>query len=88
MTTLPVRNTKTCRIQESKDTKAIPRIYGTLRSIVTGVIADNRVNVDKAKKVGQNILKTMTYKNTEEYTFKKDKQAITRDTYMISEVIR
>ena len=59
----------------------------TLRSIVTGVIADNRVNVDKAKEVGQNILKTMTHKNTEEYTFKKDKQAITMDTYMISEVI-
>ena len=54
---------------------------------LTGVIADNRVNVDKAKEVGQNILKTMTNKNTEEYTFKKDKQAIAMDTYMISKVI-
>ena len=34
----------------------------TQRSIVTSVIADNRVNVDKAKAVGQNILKTMTHK--------------------------
>ena len=59
----------------------------TLRSIVTGVIADNRFSVDKAKEVGQNILKTMTHKNTEEYTSKKDKQAITMDKYMISEVI-
>ena len=40
----------------------------SFRRIVTGVIADNRVNVNKAKKVGQNILKTMTHKNTEEYT--------------------
>ena len=43
--------------------------------------------MDKAKEVGQNILKTMTQKNTEEYTFKKDKQAITMEIYMYSEVI-
>ena len=82
--------------RDMKDTKKIPEFMGardpfsqdsTLRSIVTGVIADNRVNVDKAKEVGQNILKTMTHKNTEEYTFKKDKQAITMDRYIISEVI-
>ena len=82
--------------RDMKDTKTILEFMGardpfsedsTLRSIVTGVTADNRVNVDKAKEVGQNILKTMTHKNTEEYTFKKDKQAITMDTYMISEVI-
>ena len=29
----------------------------------------------------------MTHKNTKEYTFKKDKEAIAMDTYMISEVI-
>ena len=54
---------------------------------MTGVIADNRVNVDKTKEVGQNILKTMTHKDTEEYTFKEDKQVITTDTCMISELI-
>ena len=43
--------------------------------------------MDKAKEVGQNILKTTTHKNTEEYTFKKDKQAITMEIYMYSEVI-
>ena len=59
----------------------------TPRSIVTGVFADNRVNVNKAKKIGQNILKAMIHKITEEYAFKTDKQAITMDTYMISEVI-
>ena len=59
-----------------------------LRSIVTSIITDNRVNFDKAKEVGgQNILKTMTHKNTDEYSFKKDKQGITMDTYIISEVI-
>ena len=43
--------------------------YSSFRSVVTGVIADNRLNVDKAKKVGQNyIWKIMTHKNTEEYT--------------------
>ena len=82
--------------RDMKDTKTILEFIGardpfsedsTQRSIVTGVIADNRVNADKAKEVGQNILKNMTHKNTEEYTFKKDKQAITMDTYMISEVI-
>ena len=63
--------------RDMKDTKTILEFMGardpfsedsTLRSIVTGVIADNRVNVDKTKEVGQNILKTMTHKNTEEYT--------------------
>ena len=54
----------------------------TLRNIVTGVIADNRVNVNKAKEVGKNILKNMTHKNTEEYTFKKDKQVITMDGHI------
>ena len=82
--------------RDMKDTKTVLEFMGardpfsedsTLRSIVTGVIADNRVNVDKAKEVGKNILKTMTHKNTEEYTFKKDTQAITMDIYMISEVI-
>ena len=78
-----------------KDTKTILEFMesrdpfsedSTPRNIVTGVIADNRANADKAKEVGQNILKTMTHKNTEKYTFKKDKQAITMNTYMISEV--
>ena len=82
--------------RDMKDTKTILEFMeardpfsedSTLRSIVTGVIADNRVYVDKAKEVGQNILKTMIHKSTEEYTFKKDKQAITMDTYIISEVI-
>ena len=57
--------------RDMKDTKAILEFMkardpfsedSTLRSIMTGVIADNRVNMDKAEEVGQNILKTMTHK--------------------------
>ena len=44
----------------------------TLRSIVTGVIAGNSLDVDITKEVGQNILKTTNH-NTEECTFNKDK---------------
>ena len=80
-----IKDTKTIlEFMESRDSFSED---STLRSIVAGVIADSRVNVDKAKEVGQNILKTMTHKNTEGYIFKKDKQAITMDKYMISEVI-
>ena len=73
-----------------KDTKTILEFMksrdpfsegSTLRSTVKGVTAYNRVNVDKAKEVGQNMLKITTHKNTEEYTFKKDKQAITMDIH-------
>ena len=81
---------------DMKDTKTILEFMeardpftedSRLRSIVTSIITDSRVNFDKAKEVGcQNILKTMTHKNTE-YSFKEDKQGITMDTYMISEVI-
>ena len=75
---------------DKKDTKKIIEFMearcpfsedSSLRSIVAGVIADNRVSLDKGKEVGQNILKTVTHNNTEEYTFKKDKQAVTMDTY-------
>ena len=79
-----MKGTKTIlKFMEARD----PFSEDSTLSIVTGVIADNRVNVDKAEEVGQNILKTMTHKNTAGYTLKKDKQAITMDTYMIPEVI-
>ena len=42
---------------------------------MTGAIAGNRVNVDKTKKVGQNILKTMTHKNTDKYTIQTSKNS-------------
>ena len=65
------KNMSDSRIKrDMKDTKTILEFMeardpfsedSTLRSIVTGVIADNRVNMDKAKKLGQNILKTMAH---------------------------
>ena len=62
--TAEINLTVLCRNPFSEDS--------SLRSIVAGVIADNRAtdsaNVDKTKEVGQNIFKTMAHKNTEEYT--------------------
>ncbi|KAK3730133.1 hypothetical protein QZH41_004828 [Actinostola sp. cb2023] len=49
----------------------------TLRSIATGVVADNAVNVDKSKEVGNKILSSMVGKNAYEYSFKKKDQAVT-----------
>ena len=82
--------------RDMKDTKTILEFMevrepfskdSNLRNIATSVITDSRVNVDKAKEADQNILKTMTHRNTDEYCFKKDNQAITIYTYMISGVI-
>ena len=63
--------------RDMQDTTTIPEFMETrdpfnedsgLTSIVTGVIAVNRINVNKAKEVGQNVLKAMAHENTEEYT--------------------
>jgi len=43
----------------------------TLYNIMTGVHADNSVNVDTAKDTGDKILSSMTGKSTKEYTFKR-----------------
>ena len=49
----------------------------TMRSIVTGAVADNAVNVHKSKEVGNKILSFMVGKNAYEYSFKKKDQAVT-----------
>ena len=51
-----------------------------LRSISTGVHAHNSVNVDKGKDVGNAILVRMEGKTAAEYSFKRNKQAVTLDT--------
>ena len=51
-----------------------------LRNISTGVHAHNSVNVDKGKDVGNAILVSMEGKTAAEYSFKKNKQAVTLDT--------
>ena len=43
---------------------------------MTGETAENSVNVDTTKSIGQNILKDMTDKPVSEVTFKKNKQAV------------
>ena len=51
-----------------------------LRNISTGVHAHNSVNVDKGKDVGNAILVSMEGKTAAEYSFKRNKQAVTLDT--------
>jgi len=49
----------------------------SLRSLVNGVTADEVVNVDKAKQVGQGILQSMVGKNAHEYSFRRKNQVVT-----------
>ncbi len=46
-------------------------------NIMTGVCATPKVNVDDARRIGQNILKSMEDQKVVEYTFKKRSQAVT-----------
>ncbi|CAH3180104.1 unnamed protein product, partial [Porites lobata] len=43
----------------------------SMRNISTGITTDCTVNVDRAKEVGETILKSMVGNNVQEYTFKK-----------------
>ena len=49
----------------------------SLRNIETGALADNRVNVDSAKNIGELIIADMEGKAVIDYTFKKKNQAVT-----------
>ena len=51
-----------------------------LRNIETGAVAETNVNVDEAKQIGHNILTEMTEKFVQNYTFKRNQQAITLGT--------
>ncbi|EDO31506.1 predicted protein [Nematostella vectensis] len=48
----------------------------SLRSIATGVVADSRVNCDKAQAEGKKILASMSGKKAHEHTFRKKDQVI------------
>eukprot|EP00745_Piridium_sociabile_P030472 TRINITY_DN50548_c0_g4_i3.p1 TRINITY_DN50548_c0_g4~~TRINITY_DN50548_c0_g4_i3.p1 ORF type:complete len:817 (-),score=203.09 TRINITY_DN50548_c0_g4_i3:38-2488(-) len=48
-----------------------------LKSIASGRTADTNVNVDQSKRVGDNVLKSMTGKNALDITLKKKDQAVT-----------
>ena len=52
----------------------------SLHGIVNGVIAGERVNVDKSNQVGQKILESMVGQNMQEYSFKKKCQVVTLDS--------
>ena len=47
-----------------------------LRNIMTGVNADNAVNVDRARAIGEKILSSMTEKSVTHYTFKHSFHAV------------
>ena len=49
----------------------------SMRNISTGVTADCTVNADRAKEVGETILKSMVGNNVQEYTFKKENHLVT-----------
>ena len=49
----------------------------SLRSIVSGVVANENVNADKAKEVGDNIVASMTGKNVKEFSFRRRNQVVT-----------
>ena len=49
----------------------------SLRGIVNGVIAGETVNVDQAKLVGERVLESMVGQNVQEYSFKRNFQAVT-----------
>ncbi|CAH3149612.1 unnamed protein product, partial [Porites lobata] len=49
----------------------------SMRNISTGITADCTVNVDRAKEVGETILKSIVGNNVQEYTFKKKNHLVT-----------
>ncbi|CAH3108670.1 unnamed protein product, partial [Porites lobata] len=51
-----------------------------LRNIMTGVNANNAVNVDRVRAIGEKILSSMTGKSATDYTFKRSSQAVTLTT--------
>ena len=50
----------------------------TLHNIATGVTANNNVNVDIAKSIGNSILESMTGHSPEDNTFRKSNIAVTQ----------
>ena len=78
--------TKARQKRDAKDTLAILTTFAdrdpfsadpNLRNIMTGVNADNAVNVDSARAIGEKILSSMSGKSAADYTFKRSAQAVT-----------
>lgn len=49
----------------------------SLRSITTGIVAEDNVNADKAKEVGEKILSSLTGKNVYDHSFRRKDQVVT-----------
>ena len=49
----------------------------SLFNIANGMTAQERVNVEKAREIGVNIVESMAGKSTDEFTFRKANQAVT-----------
>ena len=87
---------KARRKRGAKDTLAILTTFAdrdpfsadpNLRNIMTGVNADNAVNVDRARAIGEKILSSMTRKSATDYTFKRSSQAVSA-TYCCLQQVR
>ena len=52
----------------------------SLRNIDTGTTADSRVNADRTKEIGTNIIQSMSGQNILNFTFKRSQQVITLST--------
>ena len=53
------------------------RAHPSLRSITTGIVAEDKVNADKAKEVGEKILSSLTGKNVYDHSFRRKDQVVT-----------
>ena len=61
----------TCELLEFQELQNLFSDNHSLRMIATDIGVDGKVNVDRAKDVGDNILKSMTEKNVLQHTFGK-----------------
>ncbi|KAG1663714.1 ERO1-like protein beta [Nymphon striatum] len=75
--------TDTCQLLEFLEPRNPFSDNKSLRNIATGVNADDRVNADNARDVGDKILTSMVDKHVLEYTFKKTNQAVTMSTSVV-----
>ena len=50
----------------------------SLRNVVTGVTSAKSVNGDRAKEIGHRVFDSITGKNVDECTFKREDQAVTK----------
>ena len=67
----------TCELLEFLESRNPFSNNNSLRSIATDINADSKVNVDKARNIGDNILKSITGKRVLEHTFKRKDQVVT-----------